>query len=70
MTEPAMISRLRLDKFDPAIHRESQRTRHWPDHALIPRRLKDGSLNPDWEKAAFGVRSRHGLFELYPLGNP
>lgn len=50
-----ILSTLRLEAFDPARHAAEQRSTRWPELAIVPHVLPDGSANPDWNKATHCV---------------
>ena len=52
---PLILSKLRLEAFDSSRHIEGQRSTQWPELAIIPHVLADGSPNPDWNKATHCV---------------
>lgn len=59
-----ILSALRLDDFDPDWHIEAQRSRQWPDHAIIPEKLHSGAPNPSWAGAKYKVVAEAGEFKL------
>ena len=60
MTAEHILSKLRLAPFDASVHSEAQRASQFPDYAVVPHVLADGSSNPAWNAATHCVLADGG----------
>ena len=55
MTAEHILSKLRLAPFDASVHSEAQRASQFPEYAVVPDVVPDGSRNPEWNTATHCV---------------